>query len=91
MTQEHEDSCTQKIVTCIACEKNSFLNPITCFCGTKLTPVIGIIFVYKVAICSGYLDLPLSVSLSETFIYHIALNVFKLDTLKECCGLRVVV
>ncbi|XP_053391204.1 uncharacterized protein LOC128554016 isoform X2 [Mercenaria mercenaria] len=41
MTQKHAANCRQKIEVCIACEKNSSLNPITCYCGTKLTPLIG--------------------------------------------------
>ncbi|XP_060563823.1 uncharacterized protein LOC132723164 [Ruditapes philippinarum] len=41
MNQKHNENCIQKIEVCIACEKNSFLNPITCYCGTKLTPNIG--------------------------------------------------
>ncbi|XP_060561631.1 uncharacterized protein LOC132721361 [Ruditapes philippinarum] len=41
MNQKHSDNCSQKIEVCIACEKKSFLNPITCYCGTKLTPTIG--------------------------------------------------
>ncbi|XP_060570224.1 uncharacterized protein LOC132728581 isoform X2 [Ruditapes philippinarum] len=41
MNQKHDDNCTQKIEVCMACEKNSFLNPITCYCGKKLTPTIG--------------------------------------------------
>ncbi|XP_060561300.1 uncharacterized protein LOC132721065 [Ruditapes philippinarum] len=41
MKQQHSCNCTQHIKACIACEKNSFLNPITCYCGTELTPVIG--------------------------------------------------
>ncbi|XP_060554454.1 uncharacterized protein LOC132715468 [Ruditapes philippinarum] len=41
MTQSHLPNCTMKIQACIACEKNSFLNPIACYCGKELTPVIG--------------------------------------------------
>ncbi|XP_053375946.1 uncharacterized protein LOC123534516 [Mercenaria mercenaria] len=41
MTQKHADNCSQKIEVCIACEKNSFLNPVTCYCGTELQPEIG--------------------------------------------------
>ncbi|XP_060555747.1 uncharacterized protein LOC132716476 [Ruditapes philippinarum] len=41
MNQRHIENCKQKIEVCIACEKNSFLNPITCYCGLELTPSIG--------------------------------------------------
>jgi hypothetical protein len=41
MTQSHTSNCTLTIKACIACEKNSFLNPITCYCGKELTPGIG--------------------------------------------------
>ncbi|XP_060595068.1 uncharacterized protein LOC132749356 isoform X2 [Ruditapes philippinarum] len=35
------DNCSKKIRVCMACEKNCFLNPVTCYCGAKLTSMIG--------------------------------------------------
>ncbi|XP_060595065.1 uncharacterized protein LOC132749353 isoform X2 [Ruditapes philippinarum] len=35
------DNCRTKIRVCMACEKNSFLNPVICYCGAKLTSMIG--------------------------------------------------
>ncbi|XP_060593324.1 uncharacterized protein LOC132747735 isoform X2 [Ruditapes philippinarum] len=35
------DNCRQRIQVCMACEKNIFLNPITCYCGAKLKSAIG--------------------------------------------------
>ncbi|XP_053375941.1 uncharacterized protein LOC123534174 isoform X2 [Mercenaria mercenaria] len=41
MRQDHERNCRQKIEACIACEKNSFLNPVRCYCDKDLKPTIG--------------------------------------------------
>ncbi|XP_053375944.1 uncharacterized protein LOC128547373 [Mercenaria mercenaria] len=40
VTQRHAANCTQKIEVCKVCQKNLFLNPITCYCGTELQPEI---------------------------------------------------
>lgn len=43
LKQQHADNCTQEIKACISCEKNSFLNPIRCYCRNDLKPSIGIL------------------------------------------------
>ncbi|XP_060568894.1 uncharacterized protein LOC132727423 [Ruditapes philippinarum] len=41
LTDNHYANCNRKIELCIACEKNSILNPVTCYCGARLKSVIG--------------------------------------------------
>ncbi|XP_060604637.1 uncharacterized protein LOC132757385 [Ruditapes philippinarum] len=41
LTDDHYANCTQKIKVCIACEKNSILNPVICYCGARLISMIG--------------------------------------------------
>ncbi|XP_060554325.1 uncharacterized protein LOC132715351 [Ruditapes philippinarum] len=38
---EDNANCRKKIRVCMACEKNSFLNPVICYCGERLSSKIG--------------------------------------------------
>jgi hypothetical protein len=40
---EDYSNCRRKIRECMDCEKNSFLNPVICYCGERLSSKIGII------------------------------------------------